>query len=425
MRVVRNVASTGRTVICTVHQPSAELFYFFDDLLLLQRGGWQVFFGPIGHRASELKAHLGSQPGVVPCPPGMNPASWMLDSLQGMDSSKDAGAREGQGGAKPAATTGGAYLPGKALQDAFFSSERGKQALAKQVDVLKPKSGDSKVGFTSRFAVPFTSQLAVVLQRQWLGMYRNVGLNFGRLVAMLFLNLLFGTIWYKIAEKSTDQAGVQSLVSAVFMSAAFGAMINMTASVPVILQMRSVFYRESNSEMYMSPVYALSFILCELPWLALIMWVPGTMGYFMYGLIPTAASWAFHHLVCFLLATVYISMGTMVASIAPTFEVAQAILGLLGPLFFLFGGLWSPPSQMFMGAKWFCYIDPIYYAFKAIIPQQFVCSSASPGFCNDICIAIPGSTSRGLVPVCELLLFGLACGVLVCLFVCLFQSPLT
>jgi hypothetical protein len=164
----------------------------------------------------------------------MNPASWMLDSLQGMDSSKDAGAREGEGGAKPAATAGGAYLPGKALQDAFFSSERGKQALAKQVDVLKPKSGDSKVGFTSRFAVPFTSQLAVVLQRQWLGMYRNVGLNFGRLVAMTFLNLLFGTIWYKIADKATDQPGVQSLVSAVFMSAAFGAMINMTTSVPVV-----------------------------------------------------------------------------------------------------------------------------------------------------------------------------------------------
>ncbi len=78
MRVIRNVATTGRTVICTVHQPSAELFYFFDDLLLLQRGGWQVFFGEIGKRAAELKAHLGAQPGVALCPPGMNPASWMV-----------------------------------------------------------------------------------------------------------------------------------------------------------------------------------------------------------------------------------------------------------------------------------------------------------------------------------------------------------
>ena len=42
MRVVRNVANTGRTVITTIHQPSKELFFMFDNLLLLQRGGWQV-----------------------------------------------------------------------------------------------------------------------------------------------------------------------------------------------------------------------------------------------------------------------------------------------------------------------------------------------------------------------------------------------
>ena len=38
---------------------------------------------------------------------------------------------------------------------------------------------------------------------------------------------------------------------------------------------------------------------------------------------------------------------------APTFEVAQAIVQVLAPLFFLFGGMWSPPSQMAPGAKWF------------------------------------------------------------------------
>jgi ABC-type multidrug transport system ATPase subunit len=42
VRTLRNVASTGRTIICTVHQPSHEIFAQFDDLLLLQRGGWLV-----------------------------------------------------------------------------------------------------------------------------------------------------------------------------------------------------------------------------------------------------------------------------------------------------------------------------------------------------------------------------------------------
>jgi hypothetical protein len=55
----------------------------------------------------------------------------------------------------------------------------------------------------------------------------------------------------------------------------------------------------------------------------------------------------------------------------------------LSALFFLFGGLWSPPSQMFAGAQWFCYIDPIVYTFRALIPQQFQCNS---GTCTKIII---------------------------------------
>ena len=54
MRVIRRIASTGRSVICTIHQPSAEVFYMFDRLLLLAPGGYQVYFGPIGHRGAEL-----------------------------------------------------------------------------------------------------------------------------------------------------------------------------------------------------------------------------------------------------------------------------------------------------------------------------------------------------------------------------------
>lgn len=36
MKALRVIASSGRAVICTIHQPSAELFYMFDQMLLLQ-----------------------------------------------------------------------------------------------------------------------------------------------------------------------------------------------------------------------------------------------------------------------------------------------------------------------------------------------------------------------------------------------------
>lgn len=46
MRVLRKIASTGRTVVCTIHQPSSDVFFEFDRCLLLAPGGKTVFFGP-------------------------------------------------------------------------------------------------------------------------------------------------------------------------------------------------------------------------------------------------------------------------------------------------------------------------------------------------------------------------------------------
>jgi ATP-binding cassette subfamily G (WHITE) protein 2 (PDR) len=123
--------------------------------------------------------------------------------------------------------------------------------------------------------------------------------------------------------------------------------------------------------MYDPAAYSLSVLLVEIPWLGLIVFSATSVGYFMYKLTP--GGFFFHYLVSFTLAVVYLSIGTFVSAVAATFEVAQAILGLLGPLFFLFGGLWSPPSQMVPGARWFTYIDPITYVHRGpLSPPPFV-----------------------------------------------------
>jgi ABC-type multidrug transport system ATPase subunit len=54
MRSVTNIVSSGRSVICTIHQPSRRLFLYFSHLLLLKRGGEIAYFGPIGEQAKDL-----------------------------------------------------------------------------------------------------------------------------------------------------------------------------------------------------------------------------------------------------------------------------------------------------------------------------------------------------------------------------------
>lgn len=54
MRTVRNIVNTGRTIVCTIHQPSIDIFEAFDELLLLKRGGELIFNGQLGYKSKHL-----------------------------------------------------------------------------------------------------------------------------------------------------------------------------------------------------------------------------------------------------------------------------------------------------------------------------------------------------------------------------------
>ena len=38
VKVLKRMASEGRTIICTIHQPSSQVFQMFDNLLLMADG---------------------------------------------------------------------------------------------------------------------------------------------------------------------------------------------------------------------------------------------------------------------------------------------------------------------------------------------------------------------------------------------------
>jgi ABC-type multidrug transport system ATPase subunit len=79
MRTIGNLADTGKTVVCTIHQPSIEILETFDEvikllllaehiyfvgisdiminesqLLLMKQGGEEIYVGPLGDHSSQL-----------------------------------------------------------------------------------------------------------------------------------------------------------------------------------------------------------------------------------------------------------------------------------------------------------------------------------------------------------------------------------
>lgn len=55
---IQKLASTGRTIMCTIHQPSLEVFTLFTTLLLLSNGKL-VYFGPVNKATTHFESLFG------------------------------------------------------------------------------------------------------------------------------------------------------------------------------------------------------------------------------------------------------------------------------------------------------------------------------------------------------------------------------
>ena len=54
----------------------------FDELLLLKRGGYCIYFGPLGDQSKHLVAYFEAIPGVPLLQEGINPATWVSTHIK-------------------------------------------------------------------------------------------------------------------------------------------------------------------------------------------------------------------------------------------------------------------------------------------------------------------------------------------------------
>ena len=73
---LKHLTLKGRSVLCTIHQPSAETFALFDKILLMKQGH-VVYEGQPG----EVMNQLISAGATVPTDKNINPADYLLYSL--------------------------------------------------------------------------------------------------------------------------------------------------------------------------------------------------------------------------------------------------------------------------------------------------------------------------------------------------------
>ncbi|PHT31502.1 Pleiotropic drug resistance protein 2 [Capsicum baccatum] len=174
MRTVRNTVDTGRTVVCTIHQPSIDIFEAFDELLLMKRGGQVIYAGPLGHHSHLLIEYFQSIPGVPEIKEGYNPATWMLDI------------------SAPAVET--------QLQvdfaDIYANSDlyRRNQELIKELSTPAPGSKD--LHFPTEYSQSFFEQCKACFWKQHLSYWRHPQYNAVRFAMTTMIGVIFGIIFW-------------------------------------------------------------------------------------------------------------------------------------------------------------------------------------------------------------------------------------
>ncbi|CAI5700434.1 unnamed protein product [Peronospora effusa] len=347
---VRKVANTGRTVVCTIHQPSTEVFSVFDSLLLLKRGGETVFAGELGNNASELIAYLESIEGVTKLKDNYNPATWMLEVT---------GAGVGNSNGDETDFV------------AVFKSSKHFQFLKSNLDqdgVSRPSMDLPELTYTDKRAATEFTQMKFLMQRFFTMYWRTASYNLTRFSLFLILGILFG-ITYINAEYSS-YAGVNSGMGMLFCTTGFIGFISFSSVVPIASEDRLAFYRERASQTYNALWYFVAATAVEIPYVFFGTMIFMALYFPMVGFTGAATFFAYWvHLSMHVLWQVY--FGQLMAYLLPTVEVATIFGVLLQVIFFLFSGFNPPGNSIPTGYKWLYDITPHRYSLALVASLVF------------------------------------------------------
>ncbi|ETM51014.1 hypothetical protein L914_05052 [Phytophthora nicotianae] len=347
---VRKVANTGRTVVCTIHQPSTEVFSVFDSLLLLKRGGETVFAGELGKNAGDMIAYFESIDGVAKLEDNYNPATWMLEVI-------GAGVGNSNGD-----KTDFVEIFQASKQFTYLQSNLDREG------VSRPSPTIPALEFSDKRAATELTQARFLLQRFFRMYWRTASYNVTRFAIFLMLGLVFG-ITYIDAEYSS-YAGINSGMGMLFCTTAFIGFVSFTSVVPISSEDRLAFYRERAAQTYNALWYFVAATVVEIPYVffcTLLFMVPFFPMVGFTGATNFFAYWV--HLSLHVMWQAY--FGQLMAYVMPTVEVATVFGILMQMIFLTFNGFNPPGAAIPSGYKWLYRITPHRYVLALVAAIVF------------------------------------------------------
>ncbi|CAF0898548.1 unnamed protein product [Brachionus calyciflorus] len=370
MESMKKLAKQGKTIICTIHQPSSEIFQEFDTLCLLSEGRL-AFFGSI-FDASVFFKNQGME-----LPPNYNPADFYIRKLAVIPSDREKCLKnvlkicDGFSNSEFKSRINSTI---KYINNEKYSQET-KAKLENEIVLRSKKSRDKSNFFT---------QLGWLLWRNSMGIIREPFTFKIQVFQTLIVSLLFGLIYLRL---SYDQKGVMDMNGYLFLcicNHGFSTMFFVVNTFPIELP---IFLREYQNGMYKVISYYLAKIFTDLPTFFFLPIVFMSIAYWMANLNNGPDRFFICVSIIVLVVQCSLAFGCFLSALAPSTNVALAIAGpILVPLMIFSGFLLNYESipKYFIWLRylsWFSYSNELILINQWKGIQNISCPNGTTSFC--------------------------------------------
>ncbi|KAI3455483.1 hypothetical protein Pfo_012146 [Paulownia fortunei] len=349
MRTVRNTVDTGRTVVCTIHQPGIDMFEAFDELLLMKRGGQVIYAGPLGRQSQNVIDYFEAIPGVPKIKEQRNPAAWMLE-VSSVATEVQLGIDFGE------------YYKSTPLYQQ-------NKALVKELST--PPPGTKDLQFPRQYSQSTWGQFKFILWKQQWTYWRNPDYNLSRFFFTLAASFMVGSIFWRVGTKRENSTDLMTIIGAMYASVLFVGINNCATVQPVVAIERTVFYRERAAGMYSVLPYAMAQVIAEIPYIFVQTTYYTLIVYAMVSFEWKAAKFFWFFFVTFFSFLYFTYYGMMTVSMTPNLQVAAICSNAFYYLFNLFSGFFIPGPKIPKWWIWYYWICPVAWTVYGLIVSQY------------------------------------------------------
>ncbi|EAR86408.2 ABC-2 family transporter protein (macronuclear) [Tetrahymena thermophila SB210] len=330
----------NKTIICTIHQPSSEIFIKFDRLILLVDGQF-IYQGP-RDKVIDYFGSFGFQ-----CPHLSNPADYFI-SIMHAESEKN-----------------------RKSYKVYFENFEKKLSddISKEID-----QHGTKLILQKSAQASFLTQVSILIKRNFKNVQRNPMEFRAKIIQSIILGLFTGLIYLNLPDPEShrdDQRVVNDYNGAIFFliqNTHQSTLFQMIVSIPLE---KGVYLKEKNAKLYSANAYFLAKMAIE-SIVALVQPIVFiSISYYMIGLNENFGRFCFFVLVSIINSFIGLSQGLFCGSFFNDPSTAMSITPMMILPFFLFSGFYRNVADMPDWNAWFQWLSNYRYAFEALIRNNY------------------------------------------------------